>query len=1070
MQVSILGPVRVGAAGEIPGAGVRALLARLALAPGRVVGVETIVDDLWAGPPANPANAVQAAASRLRKALNGHPVTVEAAAGGYRLAVGRDDVDAAVADALLAGATAALRDGDPAAAAAASGQALGLWRGEPLADVGDAPFAPAEAVRLATLRLDLRRTRIEADLRRGAHADLPAELAALVDDHPLDEALLGQLMRALVATGRPAEALAAYEDGRERMAEAFGADPGPQLRDVHLAVLTHDRAALRLGPSPLIATAAPGPPGPPGGPELAGPGRPRLRRSATPLLGRDDELARVEALLDDARLVTLLGPGGVGKTRFATELGLRRQDRTGRPVHLVELAGLRDDADVLPAVLAAVGLREVSLVDRAGYPLSRTPIERLRDLLADSDALIVVDNCEHLVDAVAQVVHEIVTASAEVRVLATSRTPLAVDGEVVHPLPALALPPDGAGPLDYPAVRLFHDRARAARPSARLDPDVVTEICRHLDGLPLAIELAAAKVRSMSVEQLAARLDDRFGLLVGGPRSAPERHRTLLAVVRWSWELLDPAEQAVLRRLAVLPVGADAVTAAAVCGFGDVDADAVEAALAGLADQSLLVVDESGGAVRFRLLETVREFADAELDAAGERAATMARLVAWAAGLALRAEPNLRGRGQVTWFGVLAAEHDNLVAGLRAAIDTGDTRSAYTIAVTMCWYWAALGLHFEVAGWGEQLIALDGPADPSTAAVLYAIMIPNSLVAGPTRMGVRYIRRLRRLVRGDAGLSPLARAFGELVLAAMNGRPAALQRASASVEAAGDPWARSMAALFFSILADNEGERGESRRLAQEARTGFAAVGDRWGVAMTSMTLGLTEAADGDGATAIELLDEAVRSFDILGIREDGRQVQLLRAIVLVRSGQVSRGVAELTALQERYPHDPEVVTMAEAGLAEAAARMGDAVSMLAHYDVAVAAARSEEIGGPPQLRVMALAGAALARLRVGRDDVDDLLTDAYRLAVADGDRPVIGVVAVAYGRLALVRGDGGRGARLIALGRRVGAVELLGDVRHPAFAELPEPDEQLLAAERERVHDLPGVAVVREIGTLLRP
>lgn len=692
MQVSILGPVRVGAAGEIPGAGVRALLARLALAPGRVVGVETIVDDLWAGPPANPANAVQAAASRLRKALNGHPVTVDAVAGGYRLAVARGDVDAAAADALLAGAAAALRDGDPAAAAAGSGQALDLWRGEPLADVGDAPFAPVEAVRLATLRLDLRRTRIEADLRRGSHADLPAELAGLVDDHPLDEALLGQLMRALVATGRSAEALAAYEDGRERLAEAFGADPGPQLRDVHLAVLTHDRPALRLGPESLIAPAAPDAPA---GPEPSGPGRPRLRRSVTPLLGRDDELARVEALLDDARLVTLLGPGGVGKTRLATELGLRRLDRTGRPVHLVELAGLRDDADVLPAVLAALGLREVSLVDRAGYPLSRTPIERLRDLLADSDALIVVDNCEHLVDAVAQVVHEIVTASAEVRVLATSRTPLAVDGEAVHPLPALALPPDGAGPLDYPAVRLFHDRARAARPAARLDPDVVTEICRHLDGLPLAIELAAAKVRSMSVEQLAARLDDRFGLLVGGPRSAPERHRTLLAVVRWSWELLGPAEQAVLRRLAVLPVGADAVAAAAVCGFGEVGADAVEAALAGLADQSLLVVDESGGAVRFRLLETVREFADAELDAAGERAATMARLVAWAADLALRAEPNLRGRSQVTWFGVLAGEHDNLVAGLRAAIDTGDTGSAYTIAVTMCWYWAALGLHFE---------------------------------------------------------------------------------------------------------------------------------------------------------------------------------------------------------------------------------------------------------------------------------------------------------------------------------------------------------------------------------------
>ncbi|RIQ27398.1 ATP-binding protein, partial [Jiangella rhizosphaerae] len=950
----------------------------------------------------------------------------------------------------LASATAALRDGDPEAAAADAGRALELWRGEPLADVGDAPFVTVEAARLATLRLDLRRTRIEADLRRGAHADLPAELAALVDDHPLDEALLGQLMRALVATGRPAEALAAYEDGRERLAEAFGADPGPQLRDIHLAVLTHEL------------------------PEPAAPSvrAPRLRRSATPLLGRDDELARVERLLDEARLVTVLGPGGVGKTRFATELALRRLDRTGRPVYVVELAGLRDDADVLPAVLGSLGVREVGLMDLATSPVARPPLERLRDLVADSDALIVVDNCEHLVDAVALVVHEIVTASERVRVLATSRTPLAVDGEVLHPLPALELPPTGAddGPLDYPAVRLFHDRARAARPAAHLDPAVVADVCRRLDGLPLAIELAAAKVRSMSVEQLAARLDDRFGLLVGGPRSAPERHRTLLAVVRWSWELLDETERAVLRRLAVLPGGADAATAAAVCGFGSVDAAAVDAALAGLADQSLLVVDESGGTVRFRLLETVREFADAELDAAGERAAATAALVAWAAGLAVRAEPNLRGHHQVAWFGVLAAEHDNLVAGLRAAIDAGDGRSAYAVALTMCWYWAALGMHFEVAGWGEQLLRMEEPADPSTAAVLYAVIVPNSLVAGPTRMGAQLLLRLRRLVRGGAALTPLARAFGELVLAAMNGRPAELERAQAVAEASGDPWTRSMAALFFSLMADNEGDRERSRRLAQEARAGFAAIGDRWGMAMTSMTLGMTEAADGDGAAAVELLDEAVRSFDVLGAGDDGRQVQLLRAIVRVRAGDVARGVAEVTALLERYPNDPEVATLAQSGLAEAAAHLGDVVSMLAHYDVAVAAARSEETGGPPQLRVLALAGAAIARLRVGRDDVDDLLAEAYDLAAADGDRPVMGMVAIAYGRLAQARGDGARAARLIALGRRIGAVELLGDVRHPALADLPEPDERLLAAERDRVRDLPAAAVVREIGTLARP
>lgn len=1079
MQVSILGPVRVGPAGAVPGAGVRALLVRLALTPGRVVGVETIVDDLWGDRPANAANAVQAAASRLRKALNGHPVAVEAVAGGYRLAVGRDDVDAAVAEALLAAATAALRRGDPEAAADGARRALDLWRGEPLADIGDAPFAAAEAARLATLRLDLLRTRAEADLRRGAHTDLPAELAALADDHPLDEALLAQLMRALVATGRPAEALAAYESGRERLADALGADPGPQLRAVHLAVLNHDRSALRLGTT--TAAAAPPATAPPATVAADGGRTSRLRRSVTPLLGRDGELAVVEALLDDARLVTLLGPGGVGKTRFANEIGLRRLDRTGRPVHLVELAGLRDGDDVLPAVLAAFGVRELSLTDRSPHPVARTPIERLRDALADSDALIVVDNCEHVVDAVAPVVHEMVTASAAVRVLATSRTPLAVEGEVVHPLPALAVPPgdgdrdrgghgggDGSA-LGYSAVRLFHDRARAARPAVHLDPAVVADICRHLDGLPLAIELAAAKVRSMSVEQIAARLDDRFGLLVGGPRTAPERHRTLLAVVRWSWELLGDTERAVLRRLAVLPVGADATTAAAVCAFGRVDGAVVDAALAGLVDQSLLVVEENDGMVRFRLLETVREFADAELDAAKERADATAGLIGWATALARRAEPELRGQAQVAWFATLAREHDNLVAGLRAAIDTADTRSAYAIAATLCWYWAAVGLHFEVAGWGEQLLELTGPADPHSEALLWAVVVPNSLVNGPRRPAGRAMWRLRRLIAAAPGIDLFGRAIGELVLAAVSGRPDRLERAHDIVQASGDRWLRATETMFSGFLAENDGDRERSRRLAREAYEEFAALGDRWGLGMISMTLGMNEAAGGDAVVAVELLDEAVRSFDALGAGDDGRQVQLLRAIIRIRAGHVDQGVAELTELRDRFPADPEVIMLAESGLGEAAARHGDVAGMLAHYATAVAAAHTEPPQGTPQLRIMALTGAALARLRTGDESVEGLLARAYDLAVGDGDRPVIGAVAAAFGRLAQVRGDAARAARLIALGRRLGAIELLGDVDHPAFADLADPPDELLGPERDRAADLATPAVIAEISALVR-
>ncbi|HST66535.1 MAG TPA: BTAD domain-containing putative transcriptional regulator, partial [Mycobacteriales bacterium] len=523
---------------EVGGARLRALLSRLALDPGRFVGVDALVEDLWGDtPPADRLNALQSLVSRLRRALPGVPI--ESGPPGYRLALEAAQVDAPEFERLADAGRQALPT-DPAAARRLLAEALGLWRGPALADAPGLPWAEDARDRLTERRLAATEDRIDAELALGGHAGVLPELVELTRDHPLRERIRGQHVRALYAAGRQADALAAYEDVRRLLADELGVDPSPALQEIQLRV-------LRAAPEPQPAAAP----------------RTNVPAQLTSFVGRDADLAAVAAQLDRHRLVTLVGPGGAGKTRLAAETAVRVLERFPDGAWLAELAPVTGGAEVPQAVLAAVGLADTRPREQPGQPAPSQAgaMTRLVDLLAQRCALIVLDNCEHLIEPAATLAAELLARCPRLRIVATSREPLGITGEALAPVAPLGLPPADATPaqaLRHPAVTLLADRAAAVRPGFQVDDDTVApviEICRRLDGMPLAIELAAARMRSLPVTEVAARLDDRFRLLTGGSRTALPRQQTLRAVVAWSWDLLSPAEAALADRVAVFPGG-----------------------------------------------------------------------------------------------------------------------------------------------------------------------------------------------------------------------------------------------------------------------------------------------------------------------------------------------------------------------------------------------------------------------------------------------------------------------------------------------------------------------------------
>ena len=1056
MRVAILGPLRVedgaGRPVEVGGARLRALLERLALDGGRPVGVPALVEALWGdSPPADELNALQSLVSRLRRALP-DPTLVDSGPAGYRLAVRPDDVDAVLFERLATAGRRALTDGDPDRAASTLREALALWRGPALADSDGQPWATTAATRLEERRLTATEDRIEAELALGASAAVLPELEALAAEHPLRERLQGQLVRTLYAAGRQADALAAYEEVRRLLADELGVDPSPALREVHLQVLRADPAL--------------------GGGDPTGPTN--LPASFTSFLGRDDDVRRLADLVADHRLVTLIGPGGAGKTRLAVETGDRLRRRFPDGVWLVELAAVTNDADVPPAVLTAV-----EPVGGADPPPAASPtapqqnaMGRLVDALRDRRALVVLDNCEHLVDAVARTAGTLLARCPELKVLATSREPLAITGEALAPVPPLGLPEETATPaeaLACPAVALFADRAAAASPGFAVDDGsvrLVVEVCRRLDGLPLAIELAAARLRGLPLDVLAARLDDRFRLLTGGSRTALPRHQTLRAVVAWSWDLLSAEEARLADRLSVFPGGVTPAAAAAVCGEDVADL------LTALVDKSLLQ-QVPGTGPRYRMLETLREFGTERLATHGDLAAARAAHAAFFLALAEEAEPHLRRPEQVEWLPVLAADAGNFGAALRFAIDTGDADTANRLGSALAWYWTIRGDHTSAARWLPAAAELPGPAPENARATCLIVGGISAAAVGEDFTAMAAVaERAAAMDTSRWRTDPLLRLF-EPMLEMLSGRTEEALRLLVGRELSADPWARATEIFLAAMLYENEGRHAEHRDTIKQAVEAYRETGDRWGTSNALASMGNLLLAEGDLEGSMAAYGEARGLMAEIRATEDASFTRTRLATAYVRAGDLPRAKAELAAARAEIESvrgsrfGIAVIDVAEADLAR---REGDrdrarrlAEGARRHVD--------RVVGGPEQAKAMVF--ALLAGLDAEDGEFDrawEQLHAAARMPGAVRDMPVMGALALASAYVAMLGGEPERSARLLGAAYALRGTEERGapeviELRTGLTAALGAQELDRLFAEgaalprEQAVHLLAGTA-----------
>ncbi|MFD4195754.1 BTAD domain-containing putative transcriptional regulator [Amycolatopsis thermoflava] len=829
MRVALLGPVRAqaddGTPIDIGGARLRMLLARLALDPGRAVSADTLIDDLWgAEPPTDGANALQSLVSRLRRALGGAG-TITSGSGGYTLDA---DVDAHRFEELAARGRRELAAGRHREAAAVLGEALALWRGDALADVLDAPFAQAPVARLDELRIAAVEDRFEAELALGRHAEVLADLDAAGEAHPLRERLASLRMRALAASGRQADALAVFERTRSTLAEELGVDPSGELREAHLAVLRGEVAPPRAEPA--------------------------LPVRLTSFVGRERELDQVARALSASRLVTLVGPGGAGKTRLATEAAERHPARAW----FVPLAGVRDADDVTGAVLGALGPLDFRVTSAPKAPVDA--MAQIVALLDGGDALLVLDNCEHVVDTAADVAFQLLARVPGLRVLATSREPLAITGEALCQV----------GPLEVAeAVRLFTERAVAVRPGFVLDEstsDAVTEICRSLDGMPLALELAAARLRSMTADQIARRLDDRFRLLNSGSRTAVPRQRTLRAVVEWSWDLLEKPERILARRLSVFTGGATVSSAEAVCADELLPAEDVLYVLGSLVEKSIVDAVSTGGEPRYRMLETIRAYGAERLDESGERDDVVRRFTGFFAGLAEEHEPKLRGHEQVRAIEVFGAEHDNIMAAVRRALDGQDAGTAARLVVATLWYWVIRGFNAEPAPLLDEVLRHDGLPDHARAclSVMHALMTSLPMVQRDDLPELT-----AECVRSGAVERYPMLALALPMSCFLGGRRDLAEQEVRRVLRGSDRWGISCASWAEGFMADQDGDLDRSGRARDRAVAGFRECGDRWGTAMTVAMQAEAHSLRGEHAAAIAGFEEGVRIARELSAADD---------------------------------------------------------------------------------------------------------------------------------------------------------------------------------------------------------
>ncbi|MEC3977931.1 BTAD domain-containing putative transcriptional regulator [Amycolatopsis sp. H20-H5] len=1035
MRVALLGPIQAegddGTPRDIGGARLRMLLARLALDPGRPVSAESLIDGLWGEePPADAANALQSLVSRLRKVLRADATGLESGPGGYRLVVTDVDVDTFRFERLRAEGRRELAAGRDSSAAALLTEALALWRGSALSDVLDAPFAAAPETRLEELRTDVVEDLFEAQLRAGRYAEVLADLEAAHAADPLRERFAGLRMRALAAAGRQSDALAVYADIRETLATQLGVDPSAELQEIHLAVLRGELTA----PAPVAD---------------------HLPVRLTSFVGREDELKLLTELLAGARLVTLVGPGGAGKTRLATEAATRHPVHAGGRVWFVPLAGVRDADDLVGAVLGALEAWDRrTAVPGEALRRPQDALERIAETLGAGESLLVLDNCEHLVDAAAALANELLTRVGNRRILATSREPLAIDGETLCPLGPLAVPGERATVAEageLGAIRLFLDRAMAVRPDFRLDEstvDDVAQICRRLDGMPLALELAAARLRSMAVAQIAQRLDDRFRLLTSGSRTALPRQRTLRAVVEWSWDLLTEPERVLARRLSIFAAGADVAAVERVCAGELLPAADVLYVLGSLVEKSIVdAVRGERGEPRYRMLETIRAYGAERLDDAGEGPALALAFRGHFVELVGRIEPVLRTAAQLDAIAVYESDGDNMVTALRSAIDESDVDSSSALLGGLIWFWMMQGDSERAIGFVAEVLAFGDRLAEDFTVVFRAVQAMTEMFPGSPRI-TDVAAIVEDCVRIDAIDRFPVLAMGLPMLAFLSRDKALAKREIERVRHRSDPWTRAAAAWVSSFILGDDGDLEGAARACDEAYEGFRAVGDRWGTAMALASMADALSHSGDNAAAIEALQRGLRLAQELRSVDDTVQHRWRLATERSRGGDPGGAKAEM-AEAERHARESgsdQLVVMVLFGKVEILLRCGEveeAVEMAARFR-----ARSAEVPLPGNFAVE-WGGLLDARLSLAQGltaDAEKGVTAVVKATVDRGDMPDL---ATAVELLAEVRWQQGKAEEAV---RTLGLVQLVRgrlDLGSPEVRALVEALRNALGPER---------------------